>query len=120
MRCIGAVPLAGYLAVDLAADRRPPCDPNHGGRGRYPLWLGAFRQARGSAFGTTPGRRNPPLLRPVDFSLAAQPPEFRDQLSEVQLAKTPGRGRDEPIGKLGVGPLKHAIAVVAGCLRSPG
>jgi hypothetical protein len=41
-------------------------------------------------------------------------------LSEVQLAKTPGRGRDEPISKLGVGPLKHAIAVIAGCLRSPG
>ncbi len=96
MRRNGAVPLACYPAVDLAADRRPPCDPDHGGRGRYPLHFLVCQLARGRAFGTTAGRSNPPLLRPVDFSLATQPPERLDQLSEVHLAKTPGRGSDEP------------------------
>ncbi len=30
----GVAPLAGYPAVDVAADRGPPCEPDHGGRGR--------------------------------------------------------------------------------------
>ncbi len=94
MRRNGAVPLAGYFAVDLAADRRPPCDPDHGEIGRNQVIVICAEGRKGGTF-RDKGRAeaNPPPLRPVDCSLGAQPPERLDQLREVELLKPPGRRR---------------------------
>ncbi len=48
MRRNGVVPLAGYPAVDLASDRRPPCGPDHSAGWRDPV-LGQGLDGRGEA-----------------------------------------------------------------------
>ena len=69
-----AAPLAGYLAVDLAADRPPPCEPDRGGRQRYPVNSSLFQPARAKGLRDNGGPRKSPALRPANsYPLRSRP-----------------------------------------------
>ena len=59
------------------------------------------------------GPKQSSLLRPVDFSLAAQPPERLVQPREVKLPKPPSPRSDQLAGQRGVGKLVELIAAIA-------